>query len=69
MALDEDEVRANLKNFLKPAEMNGLIERTELLVDHIQDLIDDRGEKAVLFTLRKSSHGRLTGSVCLVKTN
>ena len=51
-ALDETVVRAKLKDFLNPAEMNGLIERTSLLVDHIQKLIDDRGEKAVLFTLR-----------------
>ena len=50
--LDETEVRAKLKDFLKPAELNGLIERKGLLVDHIQKLIDDRGEKAVLFTLR-----------------
>jgi hypothetical protein len=51
-ALDETEVRAKLQDFLNPAEMRGLIERTGLLVDHIQELIDDRGEKAVLFTLR-----------------
>ncbi|MCH7803412.1 MAG: hypothetical protein IH937_04965 [Acidobacteria bacterium] len=51
-ALDETEVRAKLKDFLKPVEMNGLIARKGLLVDHIQKLIDDRGEKAVLFTLR-----------------
>ena len=50
--LDETEVRAKLKNFMNPAEMNGLIERTSLLVDHIQKLIDDRGERDVLFTLR-----------------
>ena len=51
-ALDETEVRAKLKDFLKPVEINGLIERKGLLVDHIQKLIDDRGEKAVLFTMR-----------------
>ena len=50
--LDETEVRVKLKNFLNPAEMNGLIERKGLLVDHIQKLIDERGEKDVLFTLR-----------------
>jgi len=50
--LDETEVRAKLKNFMNPAEMNGLIARTSLLVDHIQTLIDDRGQGAVLFTLR-----------------
>ncbi len=50
--LDETEVRATLKDFLKPAEINGLIERKGLLVAHIQKLIDERGEKAVLFTLR-----------------
>ena len=51
-ALDETVVRAKLNDFLKPAEINGLIERKGLLVDHIQKLIDDRGETAVLFTLR-----------------
>jgi hypothetical protein len=50
--LDETEVREKLKNFMNPAEMNGLIARTSLLVDHIQTLIDDRGQGAVLFTLR-----------------
>ena len=51
-ALDETVVRAELKDFLKPVEINGLIERKGLLVDHIQKLIDERGEKDVLFTLR-----------------
>jgi len=51
-ALDETVVRAKLKDFLKPVEIDGLIERKGLLVDHIQKLIDERGEKAVLFTLR-----------------
>ncbi len=51
-ALDETVVRAKLKDFLRPVEINGLIERKGLLVDHIQKLIDDRGEKDVLFTMR-----------------
>jgi len=51
-ALDETVVRAKLKDFLKPVEINGLIERKGLLVDHIQKLIDERGEKDVLFTIR-----------------
>ncbi len=51
-ALDETEVRERLERFLNPAEMKGLIERTSLLVDHIQKLIDERGEKDVLFRLR-----------------
>jgi len=50
--LDETAVRAKLKDFLKPVELNGLIERKGLLIDHIQKLIDERGEKAVLFTMR-----------------
>jgi hypothetical protein len=52
LALDETLVRERLQKFINTAEMNGLIERTSLLVDHIQELIEDRGEKAVLFTLR-----------------
>jgi hypothetical protein len=51
-ALDETAVRAKLQDFLNPAELNGLIERKGLLVDHIQKLIDERGEKDVLFTMR-----------------
>jgi len=50
--LDVTLVRERLDKFLNPAEMNGLIERTGLLVDHIQKLIDERGPGAVLFTLR-----------------
>jgi len=50
--LDETAVRAKLKDFLNPAELNGLIERKGLLIDHIQKLIDERGEKDVLFTMR-----------------
>ncbi len=50
--LDETVVRAKLKDFLKPAEINGLIERKSLLVNHIQKVIDERGERDVLFTLR-----------------
>jgi len=50
--LDETVVRAKLKDFLKPAEINGLIKRKGLLVDHIQKLIDERGERDVLFTMR-----------------
>ena len=45
-------VRAKLKDFLKPAEMNGLIERKRLLVDYIQKLIAEHGSSDVLFTLR-----------------
>ncbi len=51
-ALDETAVRVKLQDFLNPAELNGLIERKGLLVDHIQRLIDERGEKDVLFTMR-----------------
>ena len=50
--LDETVVRERVGKFLNPAEIDGLIERTGLLVDHIQKLIEDRGENAVLFTLR-----------------
>ena len=50
--LDETEVRERLKDFVKPPEMEGLLERAGLLVQHIHKLIAEHGEGDVLYTLR-----------------
>ena len=50
--LDDVVVRERLKDFLNPAEINGLLERRRLLVEHIQKLIAEYGSGDVLFTLR-----------------
>ncbi len=50
--LDEAVVRERLKDFLSPREINGLLERRRLLVEHIQKLIVEQGRAGVLFTLR-----------------
>jgi hypothetical protein len=51
-ALDRSEVEEKLQDFLGPYELNGLLERTNLLVDHVKSLIAERGEGQVLFTIR-----------------
>ena len=51
-ALDEAVVRERLKDYLKPYEMEGLLERRRLLVAHIQNLIVEHGEGGVLYSMR-----------------
>jgi len=50
--LDETEVRERLKDFVTRSEMEGLLERVGLLVEHINKLIAEHGERDVLFTFR-----------------
>ena len=50
--LDEAVVQERLKPFLHPYEISGLLERRRQLVGHIQNLIAEKGEGAVLFTMR-----------------
>ncbi len=50
--LDEAVVKERLKDFLSPREINGLLERRRLLVEHVQNLIDEHGEGGVLYTMR-----------------
>lgn len=50
-ALDEGEVKARLKEYLRPFEINGLLKRRVALIEHIKKLIAERGEGAVLFAL------------------
>jgi hypothetical protein len=50
--LDEALVRERLTDYLNPYEMEGLLERRRLLVEHVQKLIDEQGAGKVLFIMR-----------------
>ncbi len=50
-ALDADEVRQRLSPYLKAQEIRGLLKRRDILVQHIQKLIDEKGENRVLFSM------------------
>ena len=50
-SLDEQVVRERLKKFLRSSEIKALLRRRDILVQHIQKLIEERGENKVLFTL------------------
>jgi hypothetical protein len=39
-----------LKPYLRPYEIESLLKRRQKLIIHIQTLIDEKGEDAVLFT-------------------
>ena len=56
--LDEDTVRQRLEPFLEGKEISTLLSRREKLIDHIQKLIDKKGEDAVLFDLQPPRVGR-----------
>jgi len=47
--LSDDEIRAHLAPYLSGREIMALLARRERLVHHIEGLIDERGERAVLF--------------------
>jgi hypothetical protein len=49
--LDEDEVKERLKPYLKKKELKALLKRHRKLVSHIQELIAERGEHAVIYSL------------------
>ncbi len=50
--LDEATVRERLEPYLEGKEISTLLSRRKKLIDHIQKLIDKKGEDAVLFELR-----------------
>ena len=50
--LDETLIRERLKDYVRPYELSGLLERRRLLVEHIQNLIDENGEGGVLYSMR-----------------
>jgi hypothetical protein len=47
-AADEEVLRRELKPYLDPLELQGLVQRRKLLLEHFDALIADRGEAAVL---------------------
>ncbi len=49
-SLDEQVVRERLKKFLRSSEIKALMQRRDILVQHIQKLIEKHGESKVLFT-------------------
>jgi hypothetical protein len=50
--LDKDTVRAELDDYLRGTEIEGLLKRRDLLIKHIESLIEARGEDTVLFEFR-----------------
>ena len=55
-SLDEEVVKAELGDYLRSTEIEGLLKRRSLLVEHIQGLIDEKGEGAVLFQFRPAKN-------------
>jgi len=51
-ALDEDLLREHLGQYLESAELKALLDRRDKLVRYIQDEIERRGERQVLFAFR-----------------
>ncbi len=49
-SLDGETVRERLKKFLRSSQIKALMRRRDKLVEHIQKLIQERGESKVLFT-------------------
>jgi len=49
--LDEEVVKEELKKYLKKAELKALLKRRQKLVHHIQTLIEQQGEQAVLYSM------------------
>ena len=52
-ALDKEEVAGQLGEYLTASELNSMFERRDALVEHIQALIDDRTEGAVLYSVQQ----------------
>ena len=53
--LNEDTLRAELGDYLRGTEIEGLLKRRALLIKHIEGLIEQRGEKVVLFEFRPAT--------------
>ena len=54
-AIDDDTLRGSVEPYLKGREISELLQRRVKLVRHIQSLIDESGEEAVLFDLRPAA--------------
>ena len=50
-SLKVSELRKTLRPYLRPSEVQALIERRRKLVELIQDIIDQKGEEVALFTV------------------
>ena len=50
-SLKLSELRKTLRPYLRPAEVQALIERKRKLVELLQDIIDQKGEEVALFTV------------------
>lgn len=48
--LEEKTVKGKLKKFIPSHEITPILKRRDKLVEHIQDMIESRGEGVVLFT-------------------
>jgi hypothetical protein len=48
--LEEEEVKERLKPYLKKQELKSLLKRRQKLISHIEQLIDQQGEEAVIYT-------------------
>jgi len=49
MKLDDNEVKARLKPYLNDEEIKALFERKKAIINRIKQLIQEKGEEAVLF--------------------
>jgi hypothetical protein len=49
LSLDEDEIEERLKDYIRPTEISTLLERRKGIIDRIEELIKEKGEKKVLF--------------------
>ncbi|MFP4081211.1 MAG: hypothetical protein ACLFVG_00480 [Candidatus Aminicenantes bacterium] len=54
--LDADTVRAELKPYLNPQEIDAVLKRKSIIIDKIKKLIEEKGEDSVLF-LQKHKGG------------
>ena len=52
-ALDQEEVAGQLGEYLTRFELDSMFERRDALVEHIQALIDERGEGAVIYDVQQ----------------
>jgi hypothetical protein len=61
-SLDKEVVKAELDEYLRSTEIEAVLKRRNLLVKHIQGLIDEKGEEAVLFQFRPPKTEAASGS-------
>lgn len=54
-AMDEEQVKESLDDYLGTFELRTLLKRRKKLIEHVQSLIEDRGEEVVLFELKGKS--------------